>query len=115
VNGDGYCFFASVEKAKGWKRGEAKRRIIQFLITASAPSDVQLPSIVGGIDGLEEVDISLLRSAYITKLMDPRHYGGEAEATRRSLQAPRPDEWSHRDGRLLRGGGCDEAETSIIT
>jgi hypothetical protein len=81
VLGDGYCFFASTEKAKGWKRDEAKQRIVRFLLSKAAPADEDLPSIVSGIDGLEKVAMDDLKSAYILKLMEPGHYGGEAEAT----------------------------------
>jgi hypothetical protein len=49
VKGDGECLFTSIEKAKGWKKGEAKARIIRFLMSKAAPADIELPSIVNGM------------------------------------------------------------------
>lgn len=71
VKGDGQCLFTSIEKAKGWKKGEAKARITRFLVSKAAPADIDLPSIVNGIDELQDVDIDSLRSEYIVQLLKP--------------------------------------------
>jgi hypothetical protein len=81
VKGDGECLFTSIEKAKGWKKGEAKARIIRFLMSKAAPADIELPSIVGGIDELQNIALGSLRSEYFAQLSMPGYHGGEAEAT----------------------------------
>jgi len=81
ISGDGYCMFGSIEKAMGWNRGDAKRRIIQFILSKTGPTNEDLVVTLADVVGVDKVDPNSIRNAYISQLVEDRYHGGEAEAS----------------------------------
>ena len=80
IKGDGHCFFTSVEQAKGWSRGDAKTRIIEYMLSAKGPTDedlrllgLKLPEPTGNAP-------ASLKGHYIALLMNPGYRGGQIDA-----------------------------------
>jgi hypothetical protein len=81
VKGDGHCFFTGIETGQQWSRGDAKKRIIQFLFAENGPTDEEM-SILYQAKGPQKggVDITRIKGAYITELLADGYHGGEVEA-----------------------------------
>ena len=82
IKGDGHCFFTSVEQAKGWSRGDAKTRIIEYLLSVKGPTEGDLLQLglTSPEKGLNDSVPASLKGHYITSLMKPDYRGGLVEA-----------------------------------